>query len=65
MPKEYLCATSKNSIQQFCKEDFQRFCIKLTMFKLFLAIIFADNEDTPPFEQILIRHTQGLFECNI
>ena len=40
--KDYLCAVhvSKNSVQQFFgEEDFQRFCIKLSMFKLFLAII--------------------------
>ena len=48
----------------FCslgEEDFQRFCIKLTMFKLFLSIILPIMQVAPPFEQFLIRHTQELF----
>ena len=62
--KDYLCAVSKNSVQQFGEEDFQRFCIKLSMFKLFLAIISPIMQVAPPFEQFLIRHTQELFVCN-
>ena len=61
----YLCAISQNSVQQFGEEDFQRFYIKLSMFKLFLAIISPIMQVAPPFEQFLIRHTQELFVCNI
>ena len=63
--KDYPCAISKNSVQQFGEEDFQRFCIKLSMFKLLLAIILPIMQVAPPFEQFLIRHTQELFVCNI
>ena len=42
----------------FGEEDFQRFCIKLSMFKLFLAIISPIMQVAPPFEDFLIGHTQ-------
>ena len=35
----------------FGQEDFQMFCIKLTMFKWFLAIISQIIFVAPPFEQ--------------
>ena len=60
-----MCAISKNSVQQFGEEDFQRFWIKLSMFKLFLAIISPIIQVAPPFEQFSIRHTQELFVYNI
>ena len=63
--KVYLCAMSKNSVQQFGEKDFQWFCINLSMFKLFLAIISPIMQVAPPFEQFLIKHTQELFVCNI
>ena len=37
----------------FGEEDFQRFCIKLSMFKLFLAIILTIIKVGPPFCQFL------------
>ena len=49
----------------FGEEDFQMFCIKLTMFKLFLTIISLIMYVAPPLEQSLIRHNPGLFVCNI
>ena len=49
----------------FGEEDFQRFCIKLSMFKLVLATISPIKQVVPSFEQFLIRHTQELFVCNI
>ena len=35
----------------FGEEDFQKFCIMLTMFKLFLAIVSLIMKVTSPFEQ--------------
>ena len=52
-------------LSSFGEKHFERFCIKLTMFKLFFAIISPIIQMASPFEQTLIRHTQGLFECNI
>ena len=49
----------------FGEEDFQRFCIKFPMFKLFLPIISPIMKVVPPYGQTLIGHTQGLFVCNI
>ena len=40
-------------------------CIKLTIFKLFLAIISPIMYVAPLFGQSLIKHAQGLFVCNI
>ena len=49
----------------FGEEGFQRFCIKFDMFKLSMTIITPIMQMAPPFVQILTRHTQGLFVCNI
>ena len=45
-------------------EDFQRFCINLSMLKLFSAIISPIMYVAPPFEQTLIRHTKD-YLCEI
>ena len=37
--KDYLCAISKNSVQQFWKRKFSKVCIQFAMFKLSLDII--------------------------
>ena len=45
MPKDYLCAISKNSVEQFWRIRLSKICITIAMFKLALAIKFAGNVD--------------------
>ena len=61
----YLCAISKNFVEQFWRIRFPKVCITIAMFKLALAINFLIMLVAPPFEQTLITHNQGLFICNI
>ena len=52
----------------FGEEDFQRLAFKNLLCSnclWLLNIISPIMPVAPPFEQTLIRHTQGLFVCNI
>ena len=63
--KDYLCAISKNSVEQFWRRRFLNVCTTFAMFTLSFAIISQIIQVVPSFEQTLITHTQGLFVCNI